>query len=237
MKQVPLIGITGLELEEENGRGSHRLMSSYTDAVTAGGGLPLILPETCPEDAERYVSLVDGLLVPGGGDVSPLLYGQEPCPKVSSFRRESDLFELAVIRAAIRRGIPIFGICRGIQVINVAMGGTLIQDIPSQVPGSICHRQTTRRWELAHSVQAEPGSLLEQVTGMRRLEVNTFHHQAIDQPAPGLIVTAHAPDGVIEAVESADRKIFAVQWHPENLFSRGEEFRKLFCWLADAAKG
>ena len=201
----------------------------YIYSILDAGGMPIGIPVS--EDISRceaYVEMIDGLLVPGGEDVSPRLYGEDPIPQVTSASIEKDLFEYELIRLTVKAGKPVFGICRGHQIINTALGGTLVQDIPSQLHANVCHTQSRdQRDELTHSITCAPGSIIYDILG-EKCWTNTFHHQAVKELAPGLIATAWSSDGVIEALESEDKRIWAVQFHPENLCKRYPEFKGLF---------
>lgn len=217
----PIIGVTTSLSKDE---GIHHMNLAYPGAVRAAGGLPVMIPATLDAaDIARYAALVDGLLLSGGDDLDPARYGahqQWACGTISPLR---DGFELALCREVLRLGKPILGICRGIQVLNVAMGGTLYQDLPSEAPQSHAHRQHQRPEYASHSVAVTEGSLLHRVVGTEMLAVNSLHHQAVRDVADGLIVTAVAPDGVIEAVEHTRLPFcLGVQWHPERLWDRPE---------------
>lgn len=180
---------------------------------------------------------VRGILLSGGLDVAPGLYGaaeQHPTVEVDTLR---DAAELALIQEALRVGVPLLAICRGIQVLNVAMGGTLVQDIPSQLPSAIAHRQKEARHVATHSITIAEDSRLAQIVRTTTLDVNSFHHQALDRVAPGIRPVAWAADGIIEAAESADprRFVVAVQYHPEEMTSRHEHARSLFRAFVAAA--
>jgi gamma-glutamyl-gamma-aminobutyrate hydrolase PuuD len=210
----------------------------YVDSVVAAGGAPIVLPRHGDADGARAaVDAADALLLTGGGDVSPLTYGQEPHRAVKLQDPTRDANERAAIERALARGIPILGICRGIQILNVALGGTLIQDIPSQVSGSGLHYASPADATVIHSIDIEPGSLLSRVFGTTSTGVNSYHHQAADTIGTGLRVVARAKDGVVEGLESSDGKpILAVQFHPEELAGKDPLFLKLFQWVVDAAK-
>lgn len=168
--------------------GRHLINTSYVRAVIAAGGTPLLIPaDEHPERAEEYMPLLHGLLVPGGEDVTPALYGEDPVPQVTYVNEDKDRTEMALACLAAERGIPIFGICRGMQLLNVCFGGTLYQDLPSQHPAPWA---TPRIWpsgsQLTHRVKLESGSLLERLLGEEPLSVNSYHHQAVRTPAPGV---------------------------------------------------
>jgi putative glutamine amidotransferase len=168
------------------------------------------------------------ILLPGGIDVEPHRYGRKPHPKLGECDGSQDAFEIAIAREAWRRRMPIFAICRGIQLLNVALGGTLIQDLPSEAPSGIAHRQEAGRSEATHDIRVDRGSRLFRLTG-ERMAVNSFHHQAVDGVAPDLRVVARAPDGVVEAVESeAHPRLIAVQCHPEEMAGCDPVSRSLF---------
>ncbi|WP_369282321.1 gamma-glutamyl-gamma-aminobutyrate hydrolase family protein [Oscillibacter sp. GMB15532] len=217
--------------------GKHIVNTPYIQAIVHAGGTPLLLPVTGdPATANEYIDLLDGLLIPGGADVTPTLYGEDSVPQVTYMLEDQDRLELALIHLASERQMPIFGICRGIQLLNVAFGGTLYQDIPSQCPGCIGHSQdVSTRSQMTHRVQLVPGSLMEQLLGAEPLFVNSYHHQAIKELAPGFSVSACAADGVVEAFENEARHIYAVQWHPEELVDRYDRFRPLFRHLVEEA--
>ena len=212
---------------------------AYVDCVVAAGGAPLLLPRTDePDVVARVMAVVDGLLLSGGGDVDSLAYGQQPHPKARYQDPIRDRMEIQATRLAADGGAPILGICRGLQLLNVALGGTLVQDIETELPGACQHYTKERESFLAHTVDVEPDSLLARAWGATSTAVNTWHHQAADRIADALRISARAPDGVIEALESADgRAILAVQCHPEDCADENPLFQKLFNWLILEAKG
>ncbi len=206
----------------------------YVDAVLLSGGAPVLLPPTDDREAiAAVICRVDALLLSGGGDVDPLSYGEEPHPTCARQDPVRDRMEFEAVRLAMGARLPILGICRGIQVLNVALGGTLIQDVPSQVSGAVEHAP-----KKVHAIAIEPGSLLARVLGTRALEVNSRHHQAVKDVAAGLRVNARGPDGVIEGLEADDgRPILAVQCHPETVAAQYPIFQKIFDWIVAEAIG
>lgn len=216
-----------------------RAMADYLEAIKRTGGEPLELDLThdTPEDVVRHAA---GLMLTGGGDVNPALYGEAPHETFQASEPGRDEYEIALVRAAMEAGIPIFAICRGMQLLNVALGGTLVQDIPTMVNGAANHSLPEPRFQIAHEVWVAKGSRLAALMAEKLdgdiCPVNSRHHQAVKDVAPGWEVTATAPDGVIEAMEMPG-EIFrlAVQWHPENFWRTGE-FRPLFEAFVDAAR-
>jgi putative glutamine amidotransferase len=196
------------------------LNSAYVRSVSAAGGVPLMLsPLIGPSYAARAMDGVDGLVLTGGEDVDPAWYNAERSPLSNPPSRERDLFELALFAAARQRELPILGICRGIQLINVALGGTLYQDLPSESPGPVDHNRAGTRTDRSHAIRLAPGSLAAEVLGADGIRVNSFHHQGIRDLAPGLVPTGWSEDGLIEVVEAAAGQpwLLAVQWHPEEM--------------------
>lgn len=191
-------------------------------------------PEACRATLER----VDALVLTGGEDVNPARYGEAPHPRLGTLSDERDAAELTLVETARELQLPTLAICRGVQILNVALGGTLIQDIPSQVKTEIDHDPDLPRTSRTHRVQIDTDSRLARAVGVTELDVNSVHHQAIARVAPTLRVTATAPDGVIEGVETAPDDPWwcvGVQWHPEDTFESGELDRRLFAALAGAA--
>lgn len=184
-----------------------------------GGGLPIPVPELKdPHALELFVEEIDGLVLAGGADVCPRSYGEEPMADQWEGDRQRDDYERALVEHCLRRGVPVLGLCRGIQLLNVALGGSLFQDIGTQRPDALVHRDWYRYDELGHDVRVDPQSWIGRIYGgATQLAVNSIHHQALKQTAEGLTETAWAPDGIIEAVEQIDedRWVVGVQWHPE----------------------
>jgi len=226
MAVKPIIGMTACR-----GDGKvYKTNDTYVKAVVRAGGIPVLLPiADQPEDCPRLAAAVDGLLIPGGVDIAPQFFGEEPVKEVTCIDWELDRFELELIRQAAALKKPMLAICRGLQAVNVAFGGTLYQDIPTQCPEAHGHyQQTESRSEEYHTVRLLPGSRLAEILGEGELLTNSFHHQAIRELAPGFTVSARAKDGVIEGIESEDGAILAVQWHPECMAERYPRFRPLF---------
>ncbi|MGO0062748.1 gamma-glutamyl-gamma-aminobutyrate hydrolase family protein [Brevibacillus fluminis] len=214
--------------------------NSYIDGVVRSGGTPLLLPLLHQPNAplQAMVEALDGLIFTGGEDPAPHLYGEQPLPGLGEVDYERDLAELALIRIARELKKPMLGICRGMQIINVALGGTLVQDIPSQIPHALQHGQKGSRLYAAHSVSLAPG-FVRDALGKDDVLVNTSHHQSVKEPAPGLRVTAVAPDGVIEAIENDDATIVGIQWHPERMWLHDDNMLRIaasFVELAGRAK-
>jgi putative glutamine amidotransferase len=196
------------------------LNSAYLRSVLVAGGVPVVLsPLMGPSFAARALDGVDALVLTGGEDMDPAWYQTEPHPKANPPSRDRDLFELALFAAARQRELPILGICRGIQVVNVALGGTLWQDLPSERAGPVDHNPEAARNQRSHLVRLEPGSLAAGALGATEVRVNSFHHQAVRDLAPKLVATGWSEDGLIEAVEGAPGQpwLLAVQWHPEEM--------------------
>lgn len=217
----------------------NRRMSDYMESIRRAGGEPIeVIPGA--ELPEQILSRVDGLMLTGGGDVDPMLYGEEPHGTFEAAETGRDEFEIALSRAAVASGIPFLAICRGMQVLNVAMGGTLVQDIPSQIVGALEHSVPDPRHHIAHEVWIAKESKLSELLADHMEDgetchVNSRHHQAVKQAAKGFEITATSPDGVVEAMEMPDAPFcVAVQWHPENFWRTGE-FRELFQGLVKAA--
>ena len=234
----PAIGVTIENPRQE--KEVFRLRDDYVRSVEAAGGLPLVLAPGRPEDAADLLDHVEGLLLTGGADIDPRAYGEAPHPALGPVFPERDGFEIALVREALRRDLPVLAICRGQQVLNVATGGTLIQDIPSQVPGAGAHDPDVERWQTCHDVEILPGTRLREILGTERVAVNSFHHQAVRRLGEDLVLSARGADGVVEGVEMRrDRRRFVVgvQWHPESFWDRSPSFRPLFEALVQAAAG
>jgi putative glutamine amidotransferase len=216
-----------------------RLNEAYVEAVQRAGLTPLILPPLDPKELDAVASAVSGLVFTGGEDVDPAEYGAAPAASTTSIHRQRDRCELALAGIARERKIPTLAICRGIQLMNVALGGTLVQDIPTERPSSIEHDKSDERTMRVHDVAIEPRTKLAAAIGDTRITVNSSHHQAVDRVADGLRVTARSPDGIIEGAEwvKDDWWMVAVQWHPEELVATPERWdRGLFQAFADEVR-
>lgn len=217
-----------------------RVNEAYTDALAEVGLVPLVLPPVSPSMAAASLVDVAGLVLTGGEDVDPARFGQTPHPSTGAPHAARDSYELALAHAAWERRIPTLAICRGAQVMNVALGGTLVQDIPSEHPTSINHAQEGRRGERTHDVNIEPDSLLARIVSATAISTNSSHHQSVDRVGRGLHIVASSPDGIVEALEPTDPAwwMVAVQWHPEELTATPEDWdRRLFAAFADAVRG
>ena len=219
MKPPPAVAVTAPR-RLVDGRERVTLNTTYVRALEGAGLVPLAVPTMLAADrAAAALAAVRGLVLTGGEDVAPARYGAAPHPRLGEVDPVRDAAELALIAAARARGLPILAICRGIQILNVALGGMLYQDLDSERPGPVPHNDETGR----HPIHVEAGSLLERTLGTRAASVNSRHHQAIRDLAPGLTAVAWADDGVIEGAEPTDAKepwMVAVQWHPEDLTER-----------------
>jgi len=236
----PLIGLTTALRQDAPGIMSPAIRETYVRAVRDGGGLPVLIPAG-PDDVLRETfERLDGLLLPGGGDIEPARFGEAPHPDLRGRELQRDDLELALCRWALAEGKPVLGICRGIQVMNVAAGGTLYQDIPSQYATTIRHASdpSLRRGYIAHDVVIEPGSRLAALVGGEPLPVNSWHHQAVKDVGRTLVVSARAADGIIEGLEiPAHRFAVSVQFHPEDLYEAHERIRRLFAGFVAACQG
>lgn len=231
----PIIGICASYLVDKQ---QILLRDTYTNAVLEAGGLPVILPVVTDESViDALLNRIDGLLLSGGGDVNPACYGEEKSPECGETTELRDAFELRITQKARKRKMPIFGICRGLQVLNVVYGGTLIQDIPSACGFPLeKHRQPEPYDELWHDVILEEGGLLARVTGEKRFMTNSMHHQAIKALGGTLVVEGRAEDGTVEAVRDLENDaIFGVQFHPEYITKKSTCARALFAYFVKKA--
>jgi putative glutamine amidotransferase len=240
MDRPPLIGVTTSEVrrpeiahplpESEPPQPELALGMPYVRALTRSGAIPVVLPPLAIELVPALLAPLSGICLSGGPDIDPAAYGATRHEELGPTEPDLDAFELAVARQADAAGLPILGICRGAQTLNVARGGSLIQHLPD-------HRQTTPGWKVAHEVAVEPGSRLARVLGADAVSVNSFHHQAVERLGDGLRAVAWAPDGTVEGIEGADgRFVLGVQWHAETLDEVELSQARLFGALVDAAR-
>jgi putative glutamine amidotransferase len=216
-----------------------RVNEAYINALASAGLIPVVLPPLRPDMAVAALSDIAGLVLTGGEDVDPALFGQVPHPATGLPHAARDSYEFALARTAFEQRIPTLAICRGEQIMNVALGGTLVQDIPSQAPSAIDHDPAGRRADRVHRVDIEPDSMLAKSIGATTIRTNSLHHQAVDRVASGLRVVARSEDGIIEGLESVDPAwwMVAVQWHPEELTGTPEPWdRQLFDAFARAVR-
>lgn len=235
---APRIGVSGV-VRGWDGAERTGVNTAYLRSVLAAGGVPVILsPLLGPAYAARALDGVEALLFTGGEDIHPAWYGAEPSPQLHPPSRDRDLFELALFAAARQRGQPILGICRGVQLINVALGGTLYQDLPTERPGAVHHDPDAGRAARSHAVRLEGGSRAAAALGGTELVVNSIHHQAVDRLGSGLVASGWSEDGLVEAVESPAGApwLLGVQWHPEEMYAdRAAPDRGIFRALVAAA--
>jgi putative glutamine amidotransferase len=243
----PLIGVTTSELRPgelstlrrhgEPASAEMALGMTYVRALEAAGALPVVMPPLAPADVPALAARLDGLVLSGGPDLAPAAYAAQPHAELGSTEPALDAFEYAIAREALRLELPILGICRGAQALNVARGGTLHQHLPEVVGDMIAHRQSEDGRRTTHLVEVLPGTRLARVLGTARLTVNSFHHQAVDRLGAGLRACAVAPDGTIEGIEDETLQfVVAVQWHAETLVG-SDPHLALFHELVDAAAG
>ncbi len=234
--QKPVIGVTPLF---DRARDSYWMLPGYFQALEQAGAVPVMLPLTNDAAAlSRAVEALDGFLMTGGPDVDPAYYGAEELPSVNEICPERDAMEMTLLRLLWETDKPVFGICRGLQMMNVQRGGTLIQDIPTEHPSDVEHRMKAPYDRVVHTVTVLKDSPLYRLFGTDSAGVNSSHHQAIKVLAPGLLPMAVAPDGLIEAICAPEKRFYwAVQWHPERLWVKDEMSRRLFAAFVNAARG
>jgi putative glutamine amidotransferase len=234
----PMIGITPAY---DNEKDISSVKGGYYEGIIEAGGMAVLMPMTVKESMlEAVISGCDGLLVTGGPDLDARHYGEANLPFIGEISPLRDSMELCAVRIAFERNIPILGICRGIQVINVALGGTLYQDICSQVRGKdvLKHSNSAPRWYPTHEIMIERDTRIWSAFKAESAMVNSFHHQAVKDAAPGFRVTSRAPDGVIESIEHEDRPfVVGVQWHPEDMWRDNRVYLELFKLFVDSCKG
>jgi len=247
-KDLPLIGITpdvSGERSRTTPRPGHKaeplivLQERYALAIQEAGAVPLVLPILpAPASMRRAIESLDGLVVSGGNfDINPRLYGEDPIKAMRNILEERTQFELGLIELALKRDMPILGVCGGAQAINVALGGSLYQDIKSQVAGAAQHERGSIKEMGGHAVTIVKGTKLRKIVGRESLEVNTTHHQSVKKLGKGLIVNAAAEDRVVEGIESRKHTfVLGVQWHPEFLVHRDQAQKKIFAAFVSACK-
>lgn len=232
----PLIGIS-CSYDQKEGR--YMMAEAYVEAVIAAGGLPVILPGSGNiKKAAPYLKAVKGLILAGGGDVDPAYFNEEPHPNLGEITPNRDRFEIMLIKSALRMNMPILGICRGIQVLNIACGGSVMQHIPAVVKKPLKHSQAAPRDHATHRIFIDKSSILAQILQTNVMRVNSFHHQAVGNPGMGFNISAISNDGVIEAIEHPKyRFVLGVQWHPECMFIKDKASRLLFkAFVKEAGK-
>lgn len=234
----PVIGITTYEGKNPDGLPTVMLLQAYVYAILEAGGVPVLIPSMLADGRwDVLYERLDGVVFSGGGDIAAEYFNGEDHPRIDGVDHLRDTVELSLLRAVVNNGKPFLGICRGIQLINVGLGGTLYEHLGEQFRGEIDHTYpTTMRTHLVHEVKIEEGTRIADVVGESVLRVNSLHHQGLREIAPGLHVTGYAPDGLVEAVELLDHPFgLAVQWHPEWLTDQ-QSTRNLFKAFVDAAR-
>jgi putative glutamine amidotransferase len=230
VKAAALIGVT-ISITGDTYPERAYVNGAYLRAVQDAGGVPVLLAPQLDDAARRALwRLLDGVVLTGGGDVDPARFGQSRHPTVSDVSDARDTLEIDLTHYALEHRLPLLAICRGIQVLNVALGGTLHQDIASDFEPSIVHSQKERRHRPTHRVKLEDGTRLARILGASEVEVNSFHHQALARLGEGLRAVAWSPDGIVEGVEMAEARglVIGVQWHPEDLVGHDPAARSLF---------
>lgn len=232
----PIIGVVPLYDDEKD---SYWMLPGYMQGIEAAGGIPVMLPMTADDNAlSQLVSLVDGILLTGGHDVSPALYGEEKSPACGESCAVRDEMEPKLLEFALAADKPVFGICRGIQLLNAALGGTLYQDLPTEYPSGVDHHMTPPYDRAVHTVRIVADTPLAALVGKETLGVNSYHHQAVKTLSDKLLPAAYSEDGLVEAAYMPDKRfVLAVQWHPEFSYRTDEDSQKLLAAFVAAARG
>jgi len=237
--QKPLIGVLGVKMPK-NLPGQKVTMDyvneAYNKAIIRAGGVPFLLPVLeKPQDADGLLAMCDGILFPGGADVDPCFFGEDPHADLGMVHKDWDSFWFYALDYALEHKIPVLGICRGMQLINIGLQGSVYQDIKEYKKDCLTHAQKDNRDYPLHPITIEQGTLLHKLVGVDKLYTNSFHHQAVKKIGEGLKVTAHTSDGIVEALENEDGSILLVQFHPEELQDSVPETRNLFKHLVERA--
>ncbi len=221
----PIIGLTASYNTSEK---RFFISNAYIEAVEDSGGTPFVLPYVSRENIPYILKTIDGLILTGGGDINPLLLGEEPCQGIGEVSTCRDVFELQLAKKVMAKNMPVLGICRGMQVLAAAGGGRLIQDIYSLNGDFLCHSQKAPRNEETHLIEIKKDSFLSLITKETEIPVNSFHHQAVKECGENFIISAVAKDGIIEAIESRNKLFIGVQWHPETLYKTNTIQKEIF---------
>jgi len=241
-RKLPIIGISATLLSIDSGsfigREQAVVLNDYIESIRLAGAIPIVLPIVQEEEViHEQMALVDGLLLSGGYDISPLFYKEEPQINLGAFRSDRDKYEIQLVEIARQSRKPILGICRGNQLLNVAFGGTLYQDISTSVSSKLQHSQKAKPDEATHSVHLVRNTQLQSILQEMVVLTNSFHHQAIKDVAPGFIVNAHSVDGIIEGIEwDGELFILGIQWHPELMFLKHPRMFNLFHAFVEATQ-
>lgn len=237
----PIIGLLGIRMLDTSGPVPvvrDFINATYCECVIRAGGIPVLVPATTrPEDVANALAVCHGLVLPGGPDVDPRLYGEDPIPVLGTVDVQVDELWAAALHCAMERGLPVLGVCRGMQLANVALGGSLYQDVTLMRGDCQLHAQRQARDYPLHRVEIDEGSHLARILGTTSVFTNTMHHQCVREPGEGLRVVARTADGVPEAAETADGGIILVQWHPEELLESVPCMRALFENLVERSRG
>ncbi|MFH1623823.1 MAG: gamma-glutamyl-gamma-aminobutyrate hydrolase family protein [Pseudomonadota bacterium] len=233
IKRQPLVGVTSdYHKTGDIFKGpAYFIGENYISAVEEAGGIPVVLPYSSDKAVlEELLTRIDGILITGGNfDINPAIYGQKPIDRLGALNDERTAFEMEITRIGLESNLPILGICGGEQLLNVVVGGSLYQDIGSQVKGASNHQQTIPKSELYHSITIEHGTKLHSILECDTIDVNSTHHQSIKEVGKGCVVNAKAGDGIIEGIESTEHTfVLGVQWHPEFLYQKEKRFKRLF---------